>query len=281
MTWFLTDDLDDFASAAGAFLRARPAENTLLLTITESLKIRGRRAFGDGDPQFGWWRSDGAVGAALLQTPPHPMLLTASSPEAVASLAQTLAAEHRPLSGINAARSVAEAFSAQWRQLTGASAEVSRRSRLYALGGLVPPEPVVAGQARVAEPSDRDLLVAWLGAFGEEVGEPSDNVSDVVDDRIGYGGLTLWEVYGVPVSLAGCSRRLADMVRIAPVYTPAELRRRGYAGAVTAAVSQAALDAGAVDVVLFTDLANPTSNALYQRLGYRPVHDRTVLSFTG
>ena len=69
------------------------------------------------------------------------------------------------------------------------------------------------------------------------------------------------------------------MVRVSPVYTPPERRRQGFAGAVTAAVSQAALDAGAEHVVLFTDLANPTSNALYQRLGYRPVEDSVVLRF--
>ena len=69
------------------------------------------------------------------------------------------------------------------------------------------------------------------------------------------------------------------MVRVGPVYTPPGLRGRGYGGAATAAVSQAALGAGAREVVLYTDLANPTSNALYQRLGYRPVEDRVVLSF--
>jgi predicted GNAT family acetyltransferase len=69
------------------------------------------------------------------------------------------------------------------------------------------------------------------------------------------------------------------MVRVGPVYTPPELRGRGYAGAATAAASQAALDVGVREVVLYTDLANPTSNALYQRLGYRPVEDRVVFSF--
>jgi len=64
-----------------------------------------------------------------------------------------------------------------------------------------------------------------------------------------------------------------------PVHTPPERRRQGYAGAVATAVSQVALDDGADHVVLFTDLANPTSNALYQRLGYRPVEDRVALRF--
>ncbi len=72
---------------------------------------------------------------------------------------------------------------------------------------------------------------------------------------------------------------MAGMTRVGPVYTPPELRGRGYAGGATAAVSQAVLDAGATEVVLYTDRDNPTSNALYQRLGYRPVEDRLVLSF--
>jgi predicted GNAT family acetyltransferase len=80
--------------------------------------------------------------------------------------------------------------------------------------------------------------------------------------------------------MAGASRLEAGMIRVMAVYTPPGLRGRGYAGAVTTSVSQAALDAGAADVVLFTDLANPTSNALYQRLGYRPIEDRTVVEFT-
>jgi GNAT superfamily N-acetyltransferase len=70
------------------------------------------------------------------------------------------------------------------------------------------------------------------------------------------------------------------MVRVGPVYTPPELRGHGYASAVTAAVSRQALDAGAAQVLLFTDLANPVSNAIYQRIGYRPVEDRTVLAFS-
>jgi predicted GNAT family acetyltransferase len=107
------------------------------------------------------------------------------------------------------------------------------------------------------------------------------NIDRVVDDRIGYGGLTLWRVDGEPVSMAGATRPIDGTVRVAPVYTPAHLRGRGYAGAATAAVSRQALDAGASEVLLFTDLANPTSNALYQRIGFRGVEDRLVVHFRG
>ena len=69
------------------------------------------------------------------------------------------------------------------------------------------------------------------------------------------------------------------MIRVGPVYTPPDLRRRRYAAGVTAAVTRAALDAGVAEILLFTDLANPTSNGIYQRLGYHPVEDRVMLSF--
>jgi len=83
----------------------------------------------------------------------------------------------------------------------------------------------------------------------------------------------------LPVSLAGRNRTAGGQARIGPVYTPPDLRGRGFGGAATAAITQAALDDGAEGVVLFTDLANPTSNTLYQRLGYRPISDWTVFRF--
>jgi predicted GNAT family acetyltransferase len=157
---------------------------------------------------------------------------------------------------------------------------VKLRSRLYRLGALAWPDPGPRGAPRVAGERDRDLLAGWFEAFALEVdgGAPQDHTA-AVDERLGYGGITVWEAGGAPVSVAGITRAVAGMVRVGPVYTPPALRGRGYAGGVTAAVSQAALDAGATDVVLYTDLANPTSNALYERLGYRPVEDRVVLSF--
>jgi predicted GNAT family acetyltransferase len=137
------------------------------------------------------------------------------------------------------------------------------------------------GTARLAAGTDRDLLAGWFDAFAREAGDaPREDHRADVAERLGYGGITVWEVGGVPVSVAGRTRAVAGMVRVGPVYTPPELRGHGYAGAATAAVSQAALDDGIREVVLYTDLANPTSNALYQRLGYRPVEDRVVLSFT-
>jgi predicted GNAT family acetyltransferase len=279
MTWHTTDDVDEFFATAGDFLRSRPVEHTVPLTVANTIRTRGRNFFGPADPIFGWWQAaDGKVDGVLLQSPPHALLLTAVPAEAVPAAAELLA--DRPLPGVNALASDAEVFAATWRRLTGARTEIGRRSRLYRLDTLVPLAAPPPGRPRVAAAGDRDLLLRWFEAFHDEIGESGRDYAELVDDKLSHQGLTLWELDGRPVSLAGSTRPEAGMVRVVAVYTPRELRGLGYAGAVTSAVTQAALDAGVEDVVLFTDLANKTSNALYQRLGYHPVEDRIVVDFS-
>jgi GNAT superfamily N-acetyltransferase len=280
MAWFITEDLSEYQMAAGEFMASRPVEHTVPLTVAQKLRLRGASAFGWERPMFGWWRGrDGAVTGAFLHTPPHPVLLTSVPPDAIAPLTETLVAADHGLAGVNADRAAAETFAAEWRRLTGARSRVEQRNRLYRLTELTPPSPAPPGAARVAGRADRELLIGWYGAFVREAGQGPGDLAAAVDDRLDHGGLTLWEVGGEPVSLAGVSREVAGATRVAPVYTPPERRGRGFGGAVTAEVSRAALAAGAREVVLFTDLANPTSNALYQRLGYRPVEDRVLVSF--
>ncbi len=278
MGWQTSESVDEFLGRAGDFLRSRPVENTMPLTLAHALRERGLHAYGPQAPIFGWFTTGGgAVAGACLQTPPHPLLLTAMPGDAVPALAEILAG--RPLGGVNGVTADAEAFAAAWRRLTGASARPAMRTRLHRLGTLVAPK-VPPGHARLAGPADRGLLIDWFDAFQSEIHAGSREGNEaMVDDRISFGGITIWELDGVPVSIAGVTRPAAGAVRIAPVYTPPERRGHGYAAAVTAAVTRAALDAGARDVVLFTDIANPTSNALYERLGFRPVEDRTVLEF--
>ena len=274
MSWHISGAVEDFIDRAGPFLRSRPVENTVPLTIAGAMKSRGPHIYGPEDPIFGWWTdAGGQVTGAFLRTPPHPLLLMSTPPDSVVALANKL---ETPLPGVNARADDADRFAAAWQERTGATLTVGRRARLFRLDELTPPTPP-PGAARVAGRADRDLLIDWFGAFHREIGEGAN--ADLVDDKLGYGGLTLWEVDGEPVSMAGVTRPDSGMVRVVAVYTPRRHRAKGFGGAVTAAVTRAALDAGATDVVLFTDLSNPTSNALYQRLGYRPVEDRKVVQF--
>lgn len=297
--WQLTSDLDEFHSRAAAFLHSAPALHTALLSVTDTLRTRGLQVYGGRDPLFGFRTEgrtdgridgrtegrangvDGAVSGAFLWTPPHGLALSPLAADAADELAGVLADAGVQPTGVGAESATAAAFAEAWQRHTNATAAVSYSQRLYRLGTLTPPEPAPAGSARVATGGDRELLVRWHGEFHEALGETSvRGAGEWADARIAYGGVTLWEAPdGTPVSMAGNTRQVAGQVRVAPVYTPAHLRGRGYAGAVTAAVSRAASAAGADEVLLFTDVANSTSNALYQRLGYRPVRDFTQYGF--
>ncbi|MFE7750184.1 GNAT family N-acetyltransferase [Streptomyces sp. NPDC057428] len=271
MTWTFTDDVGVFLDAAGASLAARPAANTLVLTVTATLHDHGPHAYGAGVPVLGWWRGpDGAVDGTLVRTPPFLPLLGTAAPAAVAELPGALPL---PLPGINADRDAALRLAARWPRH-----RVDQEQRLYRLGTPMPPSPAPAGAPRTATTADRDLLVEWIRAFGEETGQSGDHAGRIVDTGTARGGITLWEANGVPVSLAGVSPRIADTVRVSNVYTPPEHRGRGYAAAVTAEVGRVARELGAREVLLFTDLANPTSNGVYRRIGYEAVSDRLLIT---
>jgi GNAT superfamily N-acetyltransferase len=279
MGWNVTGDLESYTAEAGAFLHADPVENTVPLSVIAVLRTRGTDAFGAG-PLFGWWRPDGHVRGAFLLTGEFPVLLSAMPEHAAADLAAVLADRRVAVPSVNAAAPAARAFATGWTRHTGMAAEEKMRQRLFRLDELRPPDPWPQGAPRVATDADRDLVHAWFTAFEEEA-KGGGRVSDaLIDDRIGYGGVLLWETHGTPVALAGRTRVAAGTARIGPVYTPPPHRRHGYGAAVTAAATRSALDAGAEHTVLFTDLANPTSNGVYQRLGYRPVSDRLILAFT-
>ncbi|HKB30649.1 MAG TPA: GNAT family N-acetyltransferase, partial [Streptosporangiaceae bacterium] len=176
MGWFTTQDLAEYLAAAGDFMRSRPAENTVPLTVTEVLRVRGAGAFGDAAPLFGWWRDgEGAVQSAFLVTPPYPLLLSSPPAQSLAPLAELLARAETPLTGVNGEPAAAEDFAAAWGEQTGAKAKTSMRERLFRLGELVPPTPAPRGHARAPQAADRDLLVAWFAAFSQEAGTGEKN----------------------------------------------------------------------------------------------------------
>ena len=162
-------------------------------------------------------------------------------------------------------------------------------TRIFQLDA-VAPAPAVAGALRPSTTADLDLLTRWLAAFTRDIGERGEADEPArwagaragVSRTIAAGGLHLWEVEGAgPVSMANATGATPSGIRINMVYTPPELRRRGYASACVGALSQAMLDAGRRFCFLYTDLANPTSNHIYQELGYRPVADADTYDFEG
>ncbi|MFJ1765990.1 GNAT family N-acetyltransferase [Amycolatopsis sp. NPDC088138] len=263
----LTEDVHDFLARAGDFLRSRPALHTTPLTTLEKLRLNGN----DGTV-FG--RLENAL---CYRRPSGRLTLASLPPEQADALAAEWVALGHPLSGVLAEHDTATAFTEAWRRRTGASAVPGVRVRLHRLGTLTPPEPVPEGRARALGAPDRTEIIRWCTDFAAAVGEALDPDAWAAS-RFGDKHYTFWETEG-PVAMAASTTMVAGMIRVDPVYTPAHLRGQGYAGAVTVAVSQAALDAGATDVVLYTNPSNATSNALYRRIGYVPIAEFTGFDF--
>ncbi|WLW55236.1 GNAT family N-acetyltransferase [Streptomyces sp. YU58] len=279
--WHLANDVESFLARAGQFLRSRPALHTIPLTVTDALRTRGPHAYGTETPIFGTLERAGEVRAAYLRTPPHRLVLTPLTTDEADTLVSHLIALGLPIPGVSADRDTAAAFAEAWQRHTGVPPTLHELQRLYRLGSLNPPEPRPEGQARLAGEQDRDQLISWYREFAASLGGVvSSDPDSWADTRIAQGRVTFWETpQGTPVSMAGVTPMVAGQIRVAPVYTPAHLRGRGYAGAATVAASRAALVAGAAEVLLFADLANLTSNGLYQRIGYRPVTDFALYDF--
>lgn len=281
--WHLTEDVEDFLARAGDFLRSRPGTHVMQLTWAERVRTRGARAFGGEAPVFGVLEYAGEAHATFFRIPPRGFGLSPLTPEQADSLAARLDALGRSVPSVSGDHATATAFAESWRRRTGATPEPrDLRLRLYRLGTLTPPEPLPAGRGRVLGEGDLEEVIFWCGEFAKAVGEDVSLDADTwAGTRFADKRYTLWETPdGAPVSVAGMNPLIGGQIQVDIVYTPDHLRGRGYAAAVTAEVSRAALAAGASDVVLFADLSNPTSNALYQRLGYRPLADWAVYDFS-
>jgi predicted GNAT family acetyltransferase len=183
--------------------------------------------------------------------------------------------------GVVGPRDAAEACAKRLAETTGRRVEQRFAERLFRLDAVIdPPKP--EGGVRAARTDDEDAAVAWFSAFVTETGvTPGRDHRREVQARIRDGRLWFWEVDGRPATFLGTSVSVAGVSRIGPVYTPPEQRGRGYARALVATVSRARLEAGDTATCLFTDLANPVSNAIYQQVGYRAVGDFAQLTLVG
>jgi uncharacterized protein len=274
------DDARAFLDAAGPLLLADEARNNLILGIAGTLvEDPGRYA----TKRF-WVVEDGGepVGAAM-RTPPFNLLLApARSEAALEALVEAIGEE---LPGVVASHPEVDDFVGLWSRSHAVEPRVIRNQGVYALEQ-VEALPSAPGSRRAATGDDYALVMGWTIAFGEEVLEESDpgrtEARSFVDARLrdgGDGGFELWEDGGRIVSLSGWGGPTPNGIRIGPVYTPPELRGRGYATTLVAELSQTLLDGGRSFCFLYTDLANPTSNAIYERIGYVRVCESAMVVF--
>jgi ribosomal protein S18 acetylase RimI-like enzyme len=272
MSWTFATDVEAYARHAGPLLAADPIRNTGALTVVDWVRAGryDRNVFG--------WYADPAVRGAVSWTPPYKLMVGVVPDDTVDALVTGLRAYGADLPGVTGEIGIARRIAAAWTAGTELRAETTTRLRLYALGDLVLPD--VPGHARLATAADLVAATAMYRGFHDEFEGTEAFSAAAVRADVDAGLIWLWFVDGEPVSAAGHKVPAAGVARVGPVYTPPAHRGRGYGSAVTAACSAAIRAAGA-GAVLFTDLDNPTSNSIYQKIGYRRVVDREILSFIG
>jgi len=272
-------DVDGFLENAGQFLEAREAEHNLILAICSYVRDRPD-TFGDEAPWFAAVLDGERVVATALRTPPHNLVLgEIDDPRAIDLLVTDRLDDDLP--GVLGRVEHARAFAEGWAVATGRSWRPHMSERIFRLEAVIAPRPI-SGRLRTATPPDRSLVVRWIRAFQDEaLGEDDADAAETLTDRWLEGRgrtLFLWQDGGI-VSLCGVGGTTPHGIRIGPVYTPPPARGRGYASALVAEASKLQLEAGRRFCFLFTDLANPTSNHIYQSIGYVPVSDVDDLRF--
>jgi predicted GNAT family acetyltransferase len=269
------DDPVAFLEAAGPLLLEDEARHNLILGIGGTLRDHPSLY----DEYFLWLAEEDGVQGAALRTPPYNLVLARPrTGEALEALAEGIDDD---LPGVLGAQPEVENFARAWAARTGAAPRTVRGQGVHRLDRV---EPVshVQGRMRDATPKDRRQLIAWWDAFTEEalgadaVGLGSETAVDHRFDAES-AGIVVWDD-GDPVSFAAYGNPTPHGVRIGPVYTPPDRRRKGYASALTAALSERLLDTYRF-CFLFTDLANPTANRIYERIGYRRVCEGAEIAF--
>jgi GNAT superfamily N-acetyltransferase len=277
-----TQTLPAFLELAGDFLAAREAEHNLIFGICSTIAA-DPEAYGIRSPYLAVVTDGDDVVGAAVRTPPFRLVLSEMRRRgAVELIANDLVGEQLP--GVQGPASTAADFAREWSMRTGRQGRRARRLRAFRLTRVTPPSPS-PGHPIDAAFEHQALVAEWIGAFHAE-SLPEDPPRDFVDQAArwirGEGRrVMLWINGGRPVSLTGIGGPTPNGIRIGPVYTPPELRGRGYASNLVAAASQRELDAGRRFVFLFTDLANPTANKIYQAIGYEPVADYAEYRFSG
>lgn len=270
------DDVHEFYSHVSAFLTAREAEHNLLLGIIRGVQIG---EYNEHPPYLACVEQDGDVIAVILRTPPHNILLSQMDDAIIPLIIEDLRHEYAQLQGVIGTKITSRLFVEAWEAAMGQPFQLTTKERIYKLEQVIFPQGIM-GELRWAIESDFDLLVNWYNGFYQDIGlcsmasdQSQKTIRRFLDSDPQERRLAIWEVDGVPVSMAGYMGSTPNGMRVGAVYTPREYRKKGYASACVAHLSQHILDMGKQFCFLFTDLDNPTSNRIYQDIGYKPISD--------
>jgi predicted GNAT family acetyltransferase len=262
-------DPKGFLAAAHTWLRAAEAENNLLLG--SALGWRGGQP-ADAPAYWVTVREGHEIVACACRVPPHPVVLSRAPADAVAELAEFLSSTDTSIGSVNGPTTEAEAFAAAWVARRGGRWRTRFRMRLHELTQLSLSTRASAGTLRKAGEADLALAHDWIAAYEHDV-RMHTSTGDVARRLIDRGQLYLWIDGGEPRSMAAAVRETDTGCSINTVYTPPQFRGGGYATAAVAELSGRLLEGGRRFCCLYTDVANPTSNSIYAKIGYKPIRD--------
>jgi predicted GNAT family acetyltransferase len=273
VTGFLEKTQETLAKNASA--------NNLMLGITEALKKYPNR-YGS-TPYFGTVEDENGLIMAAIMTPPYNLVIHCEAEDcgpAYELVIDSLLNDRWNVPGVSGRIEHAREFAEKWTQRTGKKSKILMNQRIFELRECVLPS-TIPGKMRLATEDDIELVTKWLYSFHDEAlgGRETEKVARSVKTKIPDREIYFWE-HDQPVSMATKMRPSGAGSSVSLVYTPPEHRRKGYASAVVARLSQHLLDSGYEYCTLFTDLANPTSNKIYMRIGYKPVCDFDMYHFT-
>lgn len=269
------DNATDFLAHAEDWLSSSEAENNVALGVAR--RLAGEQTRKDPTCYWATVQDAGVVVGCAIRTPPHLVSLTQLPPQAISLLCEDIRAFYGELPGVGGPRDVACQFAEVWAGLVGTTWTVRTRLLIHELTSVQFPEDTPNGALRHVRDSEFDLIRTWAAGFVYDTGI-QESPEDCAKRLKGSPNVYVWDDQG-PRCMVAATRDTPNGSCINAVYTPPAYRGLGYASAAVATVSDDILRRGKRFCCLYTDAANPTSNSIYRKIGYRPVREDVDIAF--
>ncbi|MET1014502.1 MAG: GNAT family N-acetyltransferase [Paenisporosarcina sp.] len=228
---------------------------------------------------------DGKLLGLLQMTPPHPLNLIVMEEldkgRVIDFVVDELFTRNIPVPSVVGMKSVILTFAEKWKMKTDKDSKILMDQGLYRLDQVIESLQMTTGSWRYSCIEDSPLIEQWYQDFENDTGitkTPIAQIKERVVQFIKDNEVFLWENQGQVVSMMKKSRPSEHGVTVSFVFTPKEQRKKGYARTMVAAGSKELLNSFNF-CVLYTDMLNPTSNKIYQEIGYRKIADSIHLEF--
>jgi predicted GNAT family acetyltransferase len=267
-------DAHSFLKISQKALEENEVNGNLILGISNAL-TKNENAYGTDAPFYSIAYNNG-VSIIGLMTPPKNLLLyehNNTDNNVMELFINELYSKNKYIPGVTGEINVAKSFMEKWTKISGCNCKINMNLRIFKLT-MVEKYNRPSGIFRSAEKRDIEKIIEFITEFYVSINEIVDIgfVKEIAENGIKNNDIFVWENSEI-VSMAKKQRPTKHGMAVSHVYTPIEYRRKGYATAVVAELSQNILDSGKTFCTLYTDLSNPTSNSIYRKIGYYPISD--------